>query len=146
MPDNLTQLLDQIDRLEQEATKGPWDHTVEWAEIGSGSDSVIHGYYDGECPACAEKVNDDASVAISPEDREFIALARTALPQLAKALRDIMEIHKPFYDDHYYNGMDGESLHRFVARCEGCHHAGGIEDYPCPTVQAITDALGADGD
>ena|SRR5699024_1790863 len=88
----LTDLLDQIERLDKEATKGPWDHTVEWAEIGSGSDSVIHGYGYAHCDGCDEEIEGvDARVALSPDDAEFIALARTALPQLAKALRGVLD-------------------------------------------------------
>ena len=59
----------EVDRLLAGITPGPWEVCEEdWATISSGSDSVIHGYYDDECPACGDEVKDDASVAISIED------------------------------------------------------------------------------
>ena len=73
MPDQITKLLDQIDRLDQEATKGPWEIDPSeghaWA-IGNGEDGL---YVNG-----------------TDKDAEFIALARTALPQLAKALQAVI--------------------------------------------------------
>jgi len=126
----ITDLLDQIDRLDQQATKGPWDHTVEWAEIGSGSDSVIHGYGYAHCDGCDEAVESvDSRVALSPQDAEFIALARTALPTLAKALRAVMELHKT-------------RVHDEDPTSPFCNFCG--PGTPCETTRAITDALGAD--
>lgn len=133
----ITDLLDQIDRLDQQATKGPWEEIGRTIESNGTYEDVITTEVD-----CASYCyGGTGGGVLKDKDAEFIALARTALPQLAKALRDIMEIHKPFHADHDYNGMDGESLHRFVLRCDGCEESGGIEDYPCPTVQAIADAF-----
>lgn len=132
MPD-IDSLLGQIQRLELEIYPGPWVAN----DLGIGYEITTQQ----QMP-----INSGIKDTFPRSDAEFIALARTALPQLAKALRAVMEIHKPFHADHYYNGMDGESLHRFVLRCDGCEESGGIEDYPCPTVRAITDAIGADDD
>lgn len=134
----LTDLLDRVDQLDKIATKAPWTAT---GNAYGGKVYEPAGYPLPGCTSCGEN-----EATYEGQDAEFIALARTALPQLAKALRAVLEIHKPFHADHYYNGMDGETLHRFVPRCDGCEESGGIEDYPCPTVQAITDALGADDD
>lgn len=140
MSDQITQLLGQIDRLDQEATKAPWiTYGGSDSEYGEYT-NICNTFHNGNTPDLdiVAHVYDDKSSA------ELIALARTFAPAAAKALRAVMEIHKPFHADHYYNGMDGESLHRFVLRCDGCEESGGIEDYPCPTVQAITDTLGDD--
>lgn len=137
MPD-LQNLLERIEWLDKAATPGPW----------VSDKSQLYDYVEPHPYDLYEAGEDDPPLAsdILPHDAEFIALARTALPQLAKALRAVLEIHKPFHADHYYNGMDGESLHRFIPRCEGCDDVGGIEDYPCGTVQAITDDLKGDDD
>lgn len=53
-------------------------------------------------------------------DAEFIAHARTDVPRMARALEAVLDLHKA---DH-----DGRCIED-------------VEDYPCPTVRAITDAL-----
>ena len=71
----LTDLLDQIDRLDQEATPGPWryEHTE--------SPTFISG------PDLQEITN----AVWTDTDAIYIELARTALPHLAKALRAVMD-------------------------------------------------------
>ena len=63
-------------------TAGPWVNTEDWAVISSGPDSVLHGYFEGSCPVCGDEIEDRAYVAISIEDLEFIAAARTLVPEL----------------------------------------------------------------
>jgi hypothetical protein len=66
-----------------ETTPGPWVVNREGlACISSGSDSVIHGYFDGNCGDCGDEVHDEASVAIGIEDAQFIAAARSLVPEL----------------------------------------------------------------
>lgn len=64
-------------------TEGPWVVNQEgWSCISSGPDSVFHGYFNGSCGDCGDEIHDAASVAISVEDAEFIAAARTLVPEL----------------------------------------------------------------
>lgn len=93
MPD-LQALLEEIDRLDQQATKGPWHVAPEeddggskfpWAIFGPKNDlwgpqGWDHEHYIQEIPE------------LTIPDAEFIALARTTLPQLAKAVRAVMEL------------------------------------------------------
>lgn len=79
--------LDAIEARVNAATEGPWVLTEDWAYIAHGPDSVIHGYYDGECPACGDEFTDDASVALSAEDATFIAHARADVPALIAEVR-----------------------------------------------------------
>lgn len=69
--------------LGEHVTPGPWVVNREgWAVISSGSDSVIHGYVDTACESCGADVKGNAQVAVSIEDAEFIAAARTLVPEL----------------------------------------------------------------
>lgn len=69
--------------LVEHLTPAPWVVNTEgWAVISSGSDSVFHGYFEGHCGDCGEQVLDAATVAIAIEDAEFIAAARSLVPEL----------------------------------------------------------------
>lgn len=66
-------------------TPEPWVVNTEgWAVISSGSDSVMHAYVDTTCVDCGEEMcqSMDCHVAASIEDLEFIAAARTLVPEL----------------------------------------------------------------
>ena len=59
---------------------------------------------------------------------------------IANALRAVLNVHKPFDWSFGYGP---------VTSCEGCVGRGVSEDdsaYPCPTVTAITNALGQEAD
>jgi len=129
MPD-LQNLLDEIDRLDQEATKGPWiDEDNALREILYHQRNELGGY--AGSASLAEVLTNDA-------DAEFIALARNALPQLAKALQAVMEVHTL----EEFGDLEGDGV-----MCSECmYDDGSFKIYPCPTVQAIHDSIGDDGD
>ena len=82
----LTELLDQIDRLDQQATKGPWIiDSIESGEHALFVDEDNPGY--GHLGAASSTV---ASFLLA-KNADFIAHARESLPQLAKALRAVIE-------------------------------------------------------
>lgn len=69
-------------------TPAPWVVNTEgWAVISHESDSVFHGYFDGYCNDCGDNVVDAAFVAISIEDAEFIAAARSLVPELVDEVK-----------------------------------------------------------
>ena len=87
--------LNEIEARANAATEGPWEWEgeakAEW-EIGANSlvpsrrpdDPVLYGYgYD----ASGIEVK-------TPADAEFIAHARTDMPDMAAALRAVLEIHR----------------------------------------------------
>lgn len=86
--------------LGPQVTAAPWVVNTEgWASISSGSDSVIHAYVDTTCVDCGEEIcqSMDCHVAASIEDLEFIAAARTLVPELAAEvdrLRGQVEIRR----------------------------------------------------
>ncbi len=63
-------------------------------------------------------------------DAEFIAHARTDLPAMAAALTAVLDLHP--------------SIGGYWLECDVCADDRGPKPYPCPTVRAITDALGGD--
>ena len=128
--------LNEIEARANAATEGPWEWEgeakAEW-EIGANSlvpsrrpdDPVLYGYgYD----ASGIEVK-------TPADAEFIAHARTDVPDMAAALRAVLKLHKE--DGHGWG--PGESF------CTECQQGYGLlVPYPCPTVTAIRQHLGDD--
>lgn len=127
----MTDLLDQIDRLDQQATKGPWHVAPEEDEDGSkfpwaifgpkndlwGPQGWDHEHYIQEIPE------------LTIPDAEFIALARTFAPAAAKALRTILTECESFEIAH---DDEDNPFHQ------------GVHWTVMAIRQAITDAMGAD--
>ena len=78
----LTDLLDQIDRLDQQATKGPWESHFggnpgdKWLSVEPKT---------GARTICT--ITDDHQ-----QNAEFIALSRTAMPALAAAVKGVLDV------------------------------------------------------
>ena len=125
------------------ATEGPWEVNgpdQPWATISHGSDSILHAYeqHHPYCEGC-ECGDPRSEVALSDEDAEFIAAARTDVPWLLgqveirdKALESVLELHKPVRAS--MTSRDGVSD---VTVCDHCLDP----TWPCPTVEAIATAL-----
>ena len=127
--------LDEIEARANAATEGPWEWEgeakAEW-EIGANSlvpsrrpdDPVLYGYgYD----ASGIEVK-------TPADAEFIAHSRTDVPDMAAALRAVLNLHfKPQPVPAAYGTQEGGDY------CRTC-----AEDWPCPTVAAIRQHIGED--
>lgn len=118
----ITDLLDQIDRLDQETTQGPWQN--------DGYEVLGAPYKFREMLLAPHVANADQNEC----DTEFIALARTALPALSRAVRAVLELHEPV--DDYIHLRTKICSHRYCV-----DEALDQLEYPCPTVQAITDAM-----
>ena len=106
------QWLDRAKAVTEEATPGPW------VEDGS-----LIGPRPGASVAQAWGVRWKA-------DGEFIAHARTALPQAVAALRAVTDLHQP--DVCWIDRLDYGA----------CSSYDECVQWPCPTVAAITEALG----
>ena len=80
---------------------------------------------------------------LAAEDAEFIAHVRTDVPDMAAALRAVLELHVRA-ECPTCGSRDGEGneFHKCDddAYCEECD----MEGYPCPTVTAIRHHLGDD--
>ena len=99
MPD-LQHLLDRILELDQLTTAGPWEaRTEEHTSIPC----VLTQWGDEYGPHIIADMLD------SP-DEEFIALARTALPQLAKALQAVMDLE----DESLGGDLQGYEIDQYV--------------------------------
>ena len=103
------------------ATEGPWEVSMDRIERTGGGEYAVA--YD----------------VAREEDAEFIAAARTDVPWLLeqveirdKALEAVLELHGPGRTFH------GHGFSTQLCTCGS--------KCPCPTVQAITDALGGGTD
>ena len=106
------QWLDRAQAITEEATPGPW------VEDGS-----LIGPRPGASVAQVWGVRWKA-------DSAFIAHARAALPQAVAALRAVVDLHQP--DVCWIDRLD----------CGACSSYDECVQWPCPTVAAITEALG----
>lgn len=127
--------LAEVQERASKATAGPWtpmefdDDPHDWgvAILGGGE----MGTMDAHLTAYTMTMND---VEQTEADAEFIAHARTEHPAMAAALTAVLDLHKPT------PGYWGEEI------CAECSDDDSRVEYshPCPTVQAVADALGGD--
>lgn len=126
--------LDRIRKQADAATPGPWeaDGTGEvsqhWSRpepwetvVGTGVTCMSYCY-----GGSAKGVERD-------EDAEFIAASRTTVPALLDALEKVLNLH-----------VEADPITAAFGTQEGGDYCiTCAEDYPCPTVTAITQALAA---
>ena len=109
MPD-LNHLLGQIDRLDQQATKGPWE------KLGSTVES--NGTYEGvittEVDCSSYCYGGRGGGVLKDKDAEFIALSRTALPQLAAVIRRLRECAQTLTEDNNDASDYASGIHEAV--------------------------------
>ena len=125
--------LDEIEARTNAATEGPWEVNgpdQPWATISHGSDSILHAYeqHHPYCEGC-ECGDPRSEVALSDEDAEFIAHARTDMPALAAVARYALSQHSK---DEAHN------------ECGHCADSYGEDGWPCSTVREIHRLLGED--
>lgn len=120
----MTTLKEIRDRLNA-ATPGPWEATANGRVLG---------------PPRPQHANerDIADTALQGGDAEFIAHAPEDMSCLLDALEAVQAVHEPI-DAVMYSG---EQAHK-VQVCTGCgQDDGNWQQYPCPTVRAVAEALG----
>lgn len=155
-------LLARVKELDEKATSAPWEkiqghlsHPEGYDVAGKDGVGVIQ-----ECCGYTGSIAE-------PADADLITEYRTLAPQLARALEAVLEAHKkvPVYewcafnlpsadechlgDDEHIELANGDWAHVSVIEawtCKECHHDTDdeIPDWPCPTVQAITEHLGGE--
>ena len=118
---SISNRLDQIEARADAATEGPWEkHTV------NGWEMVVSYSTDAMIQLVAEFRHKERDL----NDAEFIAASRTDVPALVAALRAVLDLHKP------RNGHDD------CGHCVDPADAHWGIPWPCPTVRAVTAALG----
>lgn len=129
MPD-LNHLLQEIDRLDQEATKAPWiTYGGSDSEYGEYT-NICNIFHNGDTPDLdlVAHVYDDHQ-----QNAEFIALARTAMPALAAAVKGVLDV----LDAHPAPRKEADPTGYATVRLELLEHR---------VREAITEALGDDDD
>lgn len=116
------------------------------AEIKARAEAATEGsWLNVGLVVCSTTTHEDvADTVVEPvnlqqlANAEFIAHARTDVPALVAALEAVLDLHQPFEWSFGFGP---------VQSCKHCAEQGANEEkahYPCPTVQAVTEALGGD--
>ena len=122
--------LNRIRKQANAATEGPWEHEP---PPGPGEDPMR--------PICVYPKEDGGTLAyVQPleADAEFIAHSRTDVPDMAAALRAVLELHAPDY------------TYPDCPKCSECSDIASTEAqrfvvlWPCATVEAIRQHIGDD--
>lgn len=141
MNDNQTaaEFLAEQGRLADAATEGPWEFHQ---DDGSPLDisEVCIPRPDEEMPLSIASLLED-------HDGAFIAASRTSVPRMVKALEAVLALHRQHRDVH----PKDPSVINGNWYCCGAVQLGAVspyecvecvtEEWPCPTVKAITAAL-----
>lgn len=130
MTDRIMEWLDESQRLADQADEGPWEA---YGRGGYGRPRVqsVKSLGGGGVIAHTGYGEDDERAGL---DAEFIAGSRTRFPQAVAALRAVLDLH--------HRATDFFAKDDFCAECSSFHRT---VEWPCPTLQAITDALGVEG-
>lgn len=139
MADRITRWLDDSQRLADQATDGPWEvygFNV-LAYLGAGDCSGCSGTLS---PAHLPECGLYEVAGAGKLDAEFIAGARTRFPQAVAALREIAKLHQPNWPSRSDDGTPCKECNR--SDCTGLNPTW----WPCPTLRAIINALGLEGD
>ena len=138
MSEQITDWLDEVQQRADAAKEGPWPVTTRYGEkmiprvipIARQKVPRLVGVKpDGEGVYIPED-QIEIGFAGSDADVEFIAASRTDLPAAVAALRAVMGLHAPVPP---LSNPDPTPV------CRNCDW-----DYPCPTVKAISTALGVE--
>ena len=131
MTDRIMEWLYESQQLADDADYGPWE------AYGRGGVQSVKSLGSGGIVCHTGYGEDDERAGL---DAKFIAESRTRLPQAVAALREVAELHQP----SPYSYPDGS------APCRECNRSDGTglnpTWWPCPTTQAIAEALGLEGD
>ena len=76
--------------------------------------------------------------SLQTEGRDSLASINASIPATVKALRAVVELHKPLY----YRKGEIETKGAHCDECSKGSHGENAVEYPCPTIQAIEKELG----
>lgn len=136
MSDAIRTVLARVKELDGNASSGPWKKTQEWLSHPRGFDIIAPGGVTVADECCGYR----GSIHTA-EDADLITEYRTAAPRLALALEAVLEVHRAVEIE------PSETI------CHGCSTLRGTgvnaryfpyEEWPCDTVQALTEHLGGD--
>ena len=126
-----TDRLNEIEARASAATEGPW---VTYRD-GIASPAFVNAPSTAVC-----EIQSDSFVREPDQgdaDGSFIAHARTDMPDLVGALRAVLDLHRPG-EPYCPTNTAHDLCPCAVTECLDC-----FNEYPCPTVRAIEEALNA---
>ena len=135
---NIQTWLDQSKTLAGQATEGPWeaysDSDVQYAGCPPTVENLVYA-------GTVEEPIIDWGNGSTKADAEFIADARTRLPQTLNALQAVLDLHKKRHPSPQMWRIAPDSNEpQPVTTPDTCDYC--RRNYPCPTVRAIQDAIG----
>ena len=134
----LTAALAAIRARADAATEGPWEWEGEAGEDRLQFDNSLIACRGTEDPVLCAWGHDAYGIDVGKADAEFIAHARTDLPALLAAVEAVLELH-----DMGEACPDCGAGPRTICECGATDCQGCSEEWPCPTVRALTAALEA---
>lgn len=107
MSDKITEFLSESQRIEEEATPGPW--TVGWGGDGAWVTFLDAEGERGRGPVISSRP-EVASLEVErlDADADFIAHARAALPKMRRALEAVLEMRAKLPDYDYPDNLPTE--------------------------------------
>lgn len=121
--DRIKEWLDRTQAIAEKATGGAWEWVPSITTQARHRPAKVSTLvWDGDDAV-------EASLPHSTADAEFIAHARTALPQAVAVLRAVTDLHRP--RNRVTQSASGHLVDT-PGPCTACDR-----DWPCPTVQAI---------
>lgn len=129
-------------------TLAAWKATTDAASIGPWSANKTAWGMTVEQGSTDEMIFAETSgITWTPNsgDAEFIAQSRTIVPALLSAVEGVLAVHKKVMLRVQTYAFPPDAMYVELPFCSYCKHAGDARrPWPCPTVKALTDALGAD--
>lgn len=114
--------------LADEATQGPWrvwyDPDPTKLRDTAVETAWCHGDIEGDTELITDYLPTDA-------DAEFIAACREWVPDALRRIEAVREIHRP----------EPHADEPTISYCLACQHCGSHGTYPCPTIQALNEAI-----
>ena len=132
--DTVTAKLAEWEALAEGATEGPWTFEPAGERSLCGEPQCCSEYWDNRIWGNGAVLTE--SHRLSEADAAFIAAARTAMPALIAAVKDVRAMHVSSSESRGVGRVDPETG-EWGAYCD---HDG--EWWPCPTEQALTKWIG----
>ena len=125
---DIQEWIDEGRALTAESTEGPWEARMESPTMGGEVWTLRTGGQPGIKMVVSE-------YQFGEGNSQFIADARTRLPQALDVIQAVLDMHRPSTAD------TGEEEILFCPECFDVEDVGEVDTWPCPTVQAIHDAI-----
>ncbi|MEV8339230.1 hypothetical protein [Leucobacter sp. NPDC077196] len=142
---------DELQRLADAATEGPW----KWTHEPGDDEGALRSSSEERYVLCANGLHTEGFIAVGVADAEFIAAARSAVPALLDRVRELesQKVCEHQNADYLRMMAERDAALSTIAKVEALHTSegwplpGGRESkeyctrcncrWPCPTIRAL---------